>query len=68
MKVWILTYEVNDYDQCGEYFIEAYAERPTFAQLIAEDVPQNRIRHVMNGGGRVGYEETWFFLKERELK
>lgn len=67
MKIFVLTREINQYDQDGEYFVEVYASKPSYQQLIEVGVPRNRIRHVMNGGGRVGTEDQWFFLREKEV-
>ena len=65
--VWILTEEHNEYDQYGEYFIKAFRLKPTHQQLSECGVPTNRLRHTLNGGGRVDYERSWFFLKEIDL-
>lgn len=32
-KIWILTSEHNDYNQHGEYFLAAFAAKPTVANL-----------------------------------
>ena len=64
MRVWILTKEYNDYDQHGEYFVAVYANKPTHQQLAEQDVPTNRLRHVLNGGGRKDGDDKWFFLIE----
>lgn len=61
--VWILTMEVNAYDQCGEYFVAVYKDKPTHQQLSEQDVPTNRLRHVLDGGGRKDDEDTWYNLK-----
>lgn len=66
--VWILTEEFNAYDQYGEYFVAVFSERPHHAQLSAHEVPQNRLRHVLNGGGRVGTEDRWFHLRKVEAQ
>ena len=65
MSIWILTREINEYDQAGEYFVDAWNEKPTHQTLTLLGVPQNRLRHVLNGGGRVEYEYEWFFLREK---
>jgi hypothetical protein len=65
-SIWILTSEFNDYDQHGEYFVDAWLKKPTPQILMSSGVPQNRLRHVMNGGGRVGVEDLWFFLREKK--
>jgi len=61
--VWVLTREENDYDQHGEYFVAVFGCKPTHQQLSALEVPTNRLRHVLNGGGRVDTENTWFHLR-----
>ena len=66
MKVWVLTKEYNDYDQYGEYFIAVFSEKPHHSQLTECEVPRHRLRHVLNGGGRVDYEDEWFHLKEED--
>lgn len=69
MKVWILTREINVYDQDGEYFVAVFANTPTYAQLIECKVPQNRVRHTLNGGGRfIDTDNEWFTLREQEVK
>ena len=65
MSIWILTREINEYDQDGEYFVDAWNEKPSHQLLTAAGVPQNRLRHVLNGGGRVGFENQWFYLREK---
>ena len=66
MSIWVLTREINQYDQDGEYFVDAWQEKPTHVILTNLGVPQNRLRHVMNGGGRVGTEDEWFYLREQK--
>ena len=63
MNVWVLTTEYNEYDQYGEYFVAVFKEIPHRSQLTAFGVPQNRLRHVLNGGGRIEFEHQWFFLR-----
>ena len=73
--MWVLTSEVNDYNQCGEYFVCLFSEKPSFNVLkneiisssfyvdesIIDRVCGNLIRI---GGGRIDSEECWFFLRE----
>ncbi len=69
MKIWLLTSEINDYNQCGEYFEAAYKDKPTHHQLTEAGVETKSLRHVLNGGGRTPkYEDHWYHLKEVELK
>jgi hypothetical protein len=72
MKVWILTSEHNEYDQHGEYFIEAFYPKPSGEKIVKalEKVNDERlddyIDHILDGGGRVGFEHIWYHLKEIE--
>ena len=66
MKVFILTREINEYDQDGEYFVKVFGVKPTYEQLLECGVNADRLEHTLNGGGRIDYEEEWFFLREYE--
>ena len=66
-SIWILTREENQYDQYGEYFEAVYSLKPTHQQLTEVGIPTNHLRHVLNGGGRVNDENTWYHLKEHIL-
>lgn len=68
MKVWILTMELNRYEQYGEYFIKAYKNKPTREQLlVAEDsINENNVDWILAGGGRENIEDIWFKLNEIE--
>ena len=66
--MWVLTREVNEYDQYGEYFVAVFSEKPHHAQLTKLGVPKNRLRHVLNGGGRFKYDYEWFHLREVDAK
>ena len=63
IEAWILTREINQYDQDGEYFVAVFFAKPHHSELSAHGVPQNRLRHVLNGGGRVKWEDEWFWLR-----
>ncbi len=67
-SAWILTKEINEYYQDGEYFVAVFAEKPERQVLTAAGVPTDRLRHVLKGGGRVGTEDEWFHLREHTLK
>lgn len=66
-EVWILTEELNSYDQHGEYFVAVFARVPHHSELSQYGVPQNRLRHVLNGGGRIGVEDHWFYLRPHKI-
>lgn len=68
MKVWILTEEYDAYDQFGEYFTAVFATKPHHTQLTHYGVPQNRLRHVQDGGGRLDGDATWYFLREVDVQ
>lgn len=68
--VWVLTREINQYDQDGEYFVDVFAEKPTRDQIQGLcDIVNNEdyISHVMNGGGRKEREDEWWNLREHSL-
>ena len=63
--VWILTREINEYDQDGEYFVTVFKDKPTESDLFANGVPDKETaKHVLDGGGRIGIENTWWHLRE----
>lgn len=65
MKVWVLTYEVNEYDQEGDYFLGVFADKPTKEQMIGAGVIFDRdqtYEHILSGGGRVNIENRWYLL------
>lgn len=70
--MWILTREINEYDQDGAYFEKAWVEKPTYTQLYnaikkyyeVDKIGSSLMKHIMNGGGRLDVEHTWFFLSE----
>lgn len=69
-KVFVLTYEVNEYDQQGEYFVAVFNERPGISELkrLLETEDDELAYHVQTGGGRQGYEYKWRNLQEEELR
>lgn len=63
--VWILTEEYNSYDRYGEYFVAVFENKPTKEILIKKfDCYDEEAEHVLNGGGRIKYEDHWFNLRE----
>lgn len=69
MKVFVLTREINQYDQDGEYFVAAFAQWPTREQLIAHGVSERYVDHTLQFGGRSAeMEDEWFNIEEVELK
>jgi len=67
MKVWVLTREENQYDQYGEYFDAVFSKKPTVEQVTEHVGSKEIAEHVLSsGGGRISYEDTWYFLREVE--
>ena len=77
MKIWVLTTEVNAYDQYGEYFVCVFASKPTFHEVKAAVLKDSKYidksildvtcgNLVRNGGGRIDDEDCWYFLREVE--
>lgn len=78
-KVWVLTFETNDYDQRGAYFLAVFGKKPTYEQLAdtlkgGSDFPADImgaiafLERLLKGGGRQGDEHTWYNLEEVELR
>ena len=66
MKVWVLTWEVNDYDQYGEYFKSCFKEKPTPEQLASITGESEGYWRDNPDGGRLGIEDIWYNLHEIE--
>ena len=62
----LLTREINQYDQDGEYFVALFQGKPSREQLHNAGVPVGYSDRVLNdGGGRtLELEEEWFYLLE----
>ena len=66
--VWVITREINEYDQYGEYFVGVFSEKPTIATLMSElQVSEEYAIHVYNKGGRKDTEWEWYTLSEEPL-
>lgn len=67
--VWVLTREINEYNQEGEYFIAAYQDKPDLDKLkeTITDVSDDYLEHILTTGGRLKYEEEWYRLCLVEL-
>jgi len=68
-NVYVLTRKDNQQDSGddSEYFVELFAEQPTEKELSDCGVPTAYLNHVLNGGGKIGYESYWFFLRQKTL-
>jgi hypothetical protein len=63
-SVFVLTMELDDYDQVGPCFITVFFEKPTIEQLMGCGIPKNECPHVLDGGGRLGDNDAWWNLEE----
>lgn len=76
MKVWVLTREINQYDQDGSYFEAVFLNKPTAEQLEAAGVSSYLIGHTLRqnypdgacGGRTERLEDEWWNLEEVEVK
>lgn len=62
--MWIITRAINQYNQEGDYFETAYENKPTLEDLVKFFGDEELANHVLNGGGRRGFEYEWYFLTE----
>lgn len=71
MEVWVLTYEVNDYDQHGEYFLAVFKEKPTLEELMSFDIPEDYAQSCLDIGGErlrpTTGSDTWWHLKSYKI-
>jgi hypothetical protein len=55
-EIWVLTKEVNDYNQHGEYYVKAWDHKPTEEELIQAGVPcsdyqkVNKVKNLLETG------------------
>lgn len=76
MKVWILTREINQYDQDGSYFESVFQDKPSWEQLEEAGVYVDSINYTLNnqkdegsfGGRSERMEDTWWNLDLVDLK
>ena len=67
LEIWVLTREINEYDQDGEYFVNAWIGKPTAEQLRVHIPYENEVQKALEeGGGRVDSRDTWYHLRKIE--
>lgn len=63
--IYVLTREINQYDQDGEYFVHAWTYMPKQEDIIQWVGNSKTANHIIiNGGGRVEFEDEWYYLRE----
>ena len=62
--IWILTEEVNAYEQLdGGYFRAVFMDKPSIEELMQlTGCDEEYCNHILKGGGRLGYEGNWYNL------
>mgnify|MGYP003638482219 CR=1 FL=1 len=65
----ILTMEINEYEQYGEYFIAVFDKQPTIQQLkkVLPDVADEEIEHIKLTGGRRDSSHEWYHLRKLKI-
>lgn len=65
-KAFILTREINEYNQEGEYFVAWFRSKPTVEQVqkALSVTAEFAAWIVATGGGRQKYENEWYNLAE----
>lgn len=47
MQVYVLTRDINEYNQDGEYFVKVFAEKPSKQQLLDVGVPEDQAKGLL---------------------
>lgn len=63
-SIYVLTREINAYEQDDEYFVAAFDHMPTKSELQDKIFDETIIDHVLKGGGRIADEDEWWWLYE----
>ena len=66
--MWIVTRDINEYEQDGDYFVAAYHDKPSFKalkELLPGETDVN-VGKLTRGGGRQAWEYQWYNLIEIE--
>lgn len=61
--VWVITREINQYDQDGRYLMYTFTTKPSIEKLNSLGFNGE---HLFNGGGRIDEEYEWYYLEEVE--
>ncbi len=61
--MFVITREINEYDQDGEYFV-AVKSTPWTLKELQDEFGDVVGLHLSTGGGRQGIEHTWYNMYE----
>ena len=62
--MYVVTQSYNLYDQMGEYFVTAFDHKPSLEELTIVMESADLAAHLLAGGGRIGWGESWYDLYE----
>lgn len=66
--MWVVTREINAYDQDGSYLVTVYKDKPTLGQLsiLLPNRTADFYDHLLAGDGHKSLlcEDEWFTLSE----
>ena len=64
--MYVVTREINEYNQEGEYFVAAYRSKSSFGDLkvLLGGESDVTVGKLTRGGGRQALEDEWFNLDE----
>lgn len=67
MQVYVLTRDINEYNQDGMYFVKVFANMPTLEQLEAAGVPIDQAKCLVRGEEYQKYAYECFYLNAEEI-
>ena len=63
--MFVVTRAINQYDQDGDYLETVFTGKPSMAEIKSFfQCDDEFAEHILNGGGRRGTENTWYYLTE----
>lgn len=62
MQVYVLTRDINEYNQDGMYFVKVFAEKPNKQQLLAAGVPEDQANCLLQDKEYTEYAYECFYL------
>lgn len=64
-NIYVVTKEVNEYDQYGSYFVAVFRSSPSIKKLenLNLGLSFEELQHLQEGGGRINTEDQWYWLE-----
>ena len=64
--IWVLTREINQYNQDGEYYVTYFINKPTIQELAKYlGIYGEYAKHILEVGGRLDIENEWYYLRQQ---